>query len=60
MNIQQIEKLLPVIKEQACLFLLEAGEFYPFGTCIDQNDKFKPVSLYIEHVFPSSSEIISS
>lgn len=36
-----MEKLIRVIKEQARIFLLDAGEFYPFGSCIDENNKIK-------------------
>jgi len=30
-----IENLIEIIKEQVQMFLLDSGEFYPFGTCVD-------------------------
>jgi len=54
-----LEKLISVIKEQVQMFLLDAGEFYPFGTCIDKDGKIKPVSAFLEGDFPSSLELIS-
>lgn len=54
-----MEKLIRVIKEQAQIFLLDAGEFYPFGSCIDENNKIKPVGVYVEDERPSSLEVIS-
>nr|WP_121271548.1 hypothetical protein [Pedobacter schmidteae] len=56
---KNIEKLIKVIKEQVQTFLLDAGEFYPFGTCIDRNDQIKPISAYLNDDFPSSLELIS-
>jgi hypothetical protein len=54
-----IEDLISLIKEQVQTFLLDGGEFYPFGTCIDKNDQFVPVSAYLDGEFPSSLELIS-
>jgi len=56
---KDIEELIKAIKEQVQTFLLDAGDFYPFGTCIDRNDKIKPVSAYLNDDFPSSLELIS-
>ncbi|WP_222536961.1 hypothetical protein [Pedobacter polysacchareus] len=54
-----IEDLISLIKEQVQTFLLDGGEFYPFGTCIDKNDQLVPVSAYLDGEFPSSLELIS-
>jgi len=47
------------VKEQLQTFLLDSGEFYPFGNCIDKNDRLLPVSAYLDGEFPSSLELIS-
>lgn len=54
-----MEKLIKVIKEQVQMFLLDAGEFYPFGSCIDENNKIKTVGVFFEDEHPSSLEVIS-
>ncbi|WP_316823041.1 hypothetical protein [Pedobacter gandavensis] len=54
-----IEDLIYLIKEQVQTFLLDGGEFYPFGACIDKNDQLVPVSAYLDGEFPSSLELIS-
>ena len=56
---KDIEKLITAIKEQVQIFLLDAGEFYPFGTCIDKKNQIRPVSAYLNNDFPSSLELIS-
>ena len=40
--------LLNVIKQQAKIFLLDAGEFFPFATCIDKENKIIPTAAYLE------------
>lgn len=52
------EKLIAAIKEQVQMFLLDAGEFYPFSTCIDKNNQIKPVSAFLGVDFSSSLELI--
>jgi hypothetical protein len=42
------EILLKVIKQQAEIFLLDAGEFFPFGTCINKENKIIPTAAYLE------------
>jgi len=54
-----IEKLIEIIKEQVQMFLLDSGEFYPFGTCIDSENHIIPVSANLEDDHPSSLELIS-
>ena len=54
-----IEDLISLIKEQVQTFLLDGGEFYPFGTCIDKNDQLVPVSAYLTEEFPSPIALIS-
>ncbi|MFB9843277.1 hypothetical protein [Mucilaginibacter ginsenosidivorans] len=44
----RFEKIIDVIKQQAEAFLLDAGEFYPFGTSIRQDNKMTPIGAYIE------------
>ena len=58
---ETIKKLINVIKQQVELFILNAGEFYPFGSCIDKNDNIIPIGAYIEdeNDRPPSLELIS-
>ncbi|MGY4536934.1 hypothetical protein ACVW0P_001348 [Mucilaginibacter sp. UYNi724] len=56
MTIQQ--KLINTIKHQAEVFLLDAGEFYPFGTYIDKEDCVVPVGVGSEIDTPASQELI--
>jgi hypothetical protein len=42
------ERLINVIKQQAEAFLLDAREFYPFGTYINSKNEVVPFSAYIE------------
>lgn len=42
------EILIKVIKQQAEVFLLDAREFFPFGTYINSENKVVPFSAYIE------------
>jgi hypothetical protein len=53
-----LEKLIDAIKCQAEIFLLDAGEFYPFGTYIDNNNCVIPVGSYSESDMPESQELI--
>ncbi len=55
-----VEKLIRVLKLQAEAFLLNAKEFYPFGTYISVEDKIVPVSAYLGNNHPASSEVIDS
>lgn len=52
------EDLIQLIKNQVQTFLLNAGEFYPFGTCMDIDDQLVPVGIYLEDDHPSSLELI--
>lgn len=45
-----IERLIEVIKQQAEVFLLDAGEFFPFGTYINNKNQIVPFSAYIEDI----------
>jgi len=42
------QRLSEIIKRQAEVFLLDAGEFFPFGSYIDIKGDIKPCSAYIE------------
>lgn len=53
-----IERIVQVIKQQAELFLLNAREFYPFGTYINMNDKIVPVGAYPGGEHPASADVI--
>ena len=44
------ERLINIIKQQAEIFLLDAGEFFPFGICIGKNNEAIPIAAYIEDV----------
>jgi hypothetical protein len=54
----EAEKLINVSKTQAEAFLLDAGEFYPFGNYIDKEDEVKPLLIYLENDMPKSQEVI--
>jgi hypothetical protein len=56
-----IEKLINGIKQQAEIFLLDAGEFFPFGSSIDINDNFIPIGAYLndENDRPESLPLIA-
>jgi hypothetical protein len=45
---ESMEVLVKVIKQQAEVFLLDAGEFFPFGTCIGKDNAIMPIAVYIE------------
>jgi hypothetical protein len=54
------DQVVEILKQQATLFLLDAGEFYPFGTCLNHSDNVVPVGVYFENDHPSSQEAIES
>jgi len=41
------ERLINGIIQQAEVFLLDAGEFFPFGSSIDVNNRFIPIGDYL-------------
>jgi hypothetical protein len=45
---EQTDLLIKVIKQQAEAFLLNAGEFFPFGTYINDKNEVVPYGVYIE------------
>jgi hypothetical protein len=53
-----IERLINVSKTQAEVFLLDAGEFYPFGNYINKENKIVPVLINLENDMPQSQEVI--
>jgi hypothetical protein len=53
-----IDKVVNLLKQQAEVFLLDAGEFYPFGTCINRENEIIPVAAKLENDRPSSLEVI--
>ena len=54
-----IIELIDTIKKQAKVFLLDAGEFYPFGTCINKDNEIIPIGAYLETENPSTIEVIN-
>jgi hypothetical protein len=54
----EIEKLVRVLKQQAEAFLLDAREFYPFGTYINMKDEIVPVGAYTGKEHPPSQDVI--
>jgi hypothetical protein len=56
---ERIEKIVNILKQQAELFLLDAGEFFPFGSCVDFENKIIPVAAYFENDRPSSADVIA-
>lgn len=50
--------IITSIMERAKVFLEDAGEFYPFGTILDKDEKLIPVGFYDEREFLPSLEII--
>ena len=54
----EIEKLIDVLKPQAEVFLLDAKEFYPFGTYINMKDEIVPVGAYTGEEHPPSQDVI--
>ncbi|HEY4325720.1 MAG TPA: hypothetical protein VGN20_17120 [Mucilaginibacter sp.] len=55
---ENIDRLIEILKEQAQVFLLDAKEFYPFGTCINKENEIVPVSAYWENDNPPSQPLI--
>ena len=54
-----IAELIDAIKKQAEVFLIDAGEFYPFGTCINKKREIIPVGTYLGNQHPSTIEVIN-
>ncbi|RFZ81685.1 hypothetical protein DYU05_17830 [Mucilaginibacter terrenus] len=54
-----VEQLTDNIKLQAEAFLLDAGEFYPFGASISTKGVLRPLSAYSESDNPPSIELIN-
>ena len=54
----EIEKLVHVLKQQAEVFLLDAKEFYPFGTYMNIKDEIVPVGAYTTEEHPQSQDVI--
>jgi len=55
-----MEQLFNNLKGQAQLYLLDAGEFFPFGAYIDKSNNIIPLSAYVydEDDRPSSAALI--
>lgn len=53
-----VEKLINILKGQAQEFLLEQGEFYPFGTYVNNDGVIKPIAAWSGNDTPPSSELI--
>lgn len=55
------QQLISIVKQQAEIFLLEEGDFYPFGTYLTHSGEIVPVSAFIEEEDdrPNSNKIIS-
>lgn len=52
------ERIISIIQKQAEVFLLQAKEFFPFGTYINVDNKIVPVGAYFENDRTPSQEII--
>jgi 20S proteasome alpha/beta subunit len=48
MNNSESESIIALTKQQASLYLLDAEEFYPFGTYMDMTGQIKPIGVYLE------------
>src|SRR5580698_474647 len=55
---KDIHKIITRLKQQAELFLLDAMEFFPFGTYINKKDEIVPVGAYFENDRTPSLEVI--
>lgn len=55
---ENIDKLITILKEQAQVFLLDAKEFFPFGTYINKEDKIVPVGAYLGSDYSPSLMLI--
>jgi hypothetical protein len=53
------EGLRDIVIEQAKYFLEKAGEFYPFGSAVDQNGTIIPIGVQLENDFSQPHEVIS-
>ena len=53
-----VELLVNVIKAQAEVFLVNIGEFYPFGTYINNIGEIVPVGAYLEDDMPQSQNVM--
>ena len=55
------DRLTQAIKQQAELFLLDAGEFFPFGSSIGSDNQIITIGAYIEdeNDRPASLEVMS-
>jgi hypothetical protein len=53
-----INSLRKSVIEQATLFLNDAGEFYPFGTALDFNNKLVPIGIYTGEEHPDSNFVL--
>ena len=58
MEKENIDKIINSLKQQAGLFLLDAGEFYPFGTYINKKGAIIPVGAYFENDKTPSLQVI--
>jgi hypothetical protein len=54
-----LEGLIMTTEEQVQMFLLAAGEFYPFAACINRENRIKPIGVYLENDNPSSLEVVA-
>jgi hypothetical protein len=53
-----IKKIKDILFDQAKYFLLEAGEFYPFGTVLNQYHEIVPLGVYLDDEHPSPQTVI--
>ena len=53
-----LEELRNTILNQAKYFLLNAGEFYPFGAAINKKSEIVPLGVQLENDHPKSHEVI--
>ncbi|MFZ7116750.1 MAG: hypothetical protein ACO1G9_15315 [Bacteroidota bacterium] len=51
--------LIDAIKENAKYFLEEAGDFFPFAVCVNDEDQFVPLYLNEEEEFPDEESMIA-
>lgn len=58
---ENTKKLINIILQQAEIFLLDAGEFFPFCSCLDKSNNIIPVIANIKdkNDRPASSDVIS-
>jgi len=53
-----VDRLVTAIKQQTELFLLDAGEFYPFASAISKEGDIIPIGAYFEDDNPTSQIVI--